>query len=214
MNGDRRSKWWLWAFLIPVVLLALSWTAPAAYGGSSPAAHGGLHPRAGAVRYGDAVRYRGAALYGETARYTDTAYHVVQAQGDGAPTMPPVDGGTVWAGEDGVFQQWEDGSWVYVWRPAPGEGPPETRWPEREIETQNTLTFAGRPWRGGYLVRAGEAGMGDRVLAAQDEGGEWYMALFIPAVLLAPCEGLAPCEDLEARAGSIVQALQGMRLEE
>jgi hypothetical protein len=116
-----------------------------------------------------------------------------------APAMPVVDGGTVWAGDEGVFQQWDDGAWVYVWRPAPGEPPPQARWPERVMETRHELAFAGRQWSGGYLV--GGEDIGDWILVAQDEGGRWYMALFVPGAAL------------DARADFIVQALQGMSLE-
>jgi hypothetical protein len=116
-----------------------------------------------------------------------------------APTMPAVDGGTVWTGDEGVFQQWDDGAWVYVWRPAPGEPPPEARWPERTLGTQHELAFAGRRWSGGYLMGDDEAG--DRVLVARDEGGRWYMALFVPGAVL------------DARADFVVQALREMSLE-
>ncbi len=114
------------------------------------------------------------------------------------PVMPGIDSGTVWAGDEGVFQQWDDGAWVYVWRPAPGEPPPEARWPERMLETRYELTFAGRQWSGGYLESARSK---DRVLVARDEGGEWYMALFVPDVAL------------ETRADSVVQALKETSLE-
>ncbi len=115
-----------------------------------------------------------------------------------SPTMPAVDDGTVWAGEAGLFQQWDDGAWVYVWRPAPGEPPPEARWPERVMETRHELAFAGRRWSGGYLESAQS---NDRVLVARDEGGEWCMALFVPDAVL------------DARADFVVQALTGMSLE-
>jgi hypothetical protein len=117
--------------------------------------------------------------------------------------MPVVDNGTVWVGGAGVFQQWDDGAWVYVWRPAPGEPPPEARWPERTMEQQHELAFAGRRWSGGYLVGETEAGysVSDRVLVARDESGEWYMALFVPGAAL------------DARADSVVQALKETRLE-
>lgn len=122
------------------------------------------------------------------------------------PAMPVVDGGTVWAGDEGVFQQWDDGAWVYVWRPAPGEPPPQARWPERTPGTQHELAFAGRRWSGGYLVGAvpvqgGGEDIGDWILVARDEGGRWYMALFVPGAVL------------DARADFVVQALKGMSLE-
>ena len=127
-----------------------------------------------------------------------------------APAMPGVDGGTVWVGDEGIFQQWDDGAWVYVWRPAPDEPPPEARWPERTMETRHELAFAGRRWSGGYLVGAvlvqgGEAetrdSVSDRVLVARDESGEWYMALFVPNAVL------------DARADFIVQALKETNFE-
>jgi hypothetical protein len=124
-----------------------------------------------------------------------------------APAMPGVDGGTVWTGSNGVFQQWDDGAWVYVWRPAPGEPPPGARWPERKMETQHELDFAGRRWSGGYLVGDSDTGdstaseSNDRVLVAWDEGSGWYVALFVPGAAL------------DARADSVVQALKETRLE-
>jgi hypothetical protein len=116
--------------------------------------------------------------------------------------MPALDGGTVWVGEGGVFQRWDDGSWVYVWRPLPDEGPPETRWPERVAGPQRGgLAFAGRRWSGGDLVAPGGDPAGDRVVVLRDEGGEWYAALYVPGAVL------------DVRADSVVGALQGMSLE-
>jgi hypothetical protein len=116
------------------------------------------------------------------------------------PVMPVLDGGTVWLGEGAIFQRWDDGSWVYVWRARPGEPPPETRWPDRAPGSRNILAFAGREWTGGYLAESRESQTGDRVLVAQDGQGEWYVALYVPGAVF------------ETRAPLIVQALQEMKL--
>ena len=85
-------------------------------------------------------------------------------------SMPSVDGGVVWTGVDGVFQKWDDGSWVYVWQAAPEEPAPQSRWPDREMVEQHILSFAGRQWTGGYLEKAGGDQTEDRVMVAQDDG--------------------------------------------
>ena len=114
-------------------------------------------------------------------------------------SMPSVDGGEVWTGADGVFQQWDDGSWVYVWQVVAEEPVPQSRWPDREMTEQHILSFAGRQWTGGYLGAEGDQ---DRVMVAQDDGGAWYVALYVPASVF------------EGRADSIVQALKGVSLGE
>lgn len=124
----------------------------------------------------------------------------VQALAAGPTEMPSVDGGVVWSGAGGVFQRWDDGSWVYVWQAAPGEPAPQSRWPDREMTEQHILSFAGRQWTGGYLEKAD--GDQDRVMVAQDDVGAWCVALYVPASVF------------EGRADSIVQALKGVSLGE
>ena len=115
-------------------------------------------------------------------------------------SMPSIDDGVVWTGDGGVFQQWDDGSWVYVWQAMPGEVAPQSRWPDRAMAEQHILSFAGRQWTGGYLE--GAEGDQDRVMVAQDEGDAWYVALYVPDPVF------------ESRADSIVQALKGVNLGE
>jgi len=117
-------------------------------------------------------------------------------------SMPSVDGGVVWTGVDGVFQKWDDGSWVYVWQAAPEEPAPQSRWPDREMVEQHILSFAGRQWTGGYLEKAEGDQTEDRVMVAQDDGGTWCVALYVPTPAF------------EGRANSVVQALKGLNLGE